>query len=52
MKIAVSVIPIARIPKSETVENGPAKPVPAEKSPTKLCGNPLRKPKTVHSPTL
>ena len=52
MKIAVSVIPPALIDNNEIVENGPANPVPALKSPTNLCGKPLRNPSTVHSPIL
>lgn len=52
MKITVSEMPAALIPSNVTVENGPAKPVPALKSPTRLCGNTLRKPRIVHSPIL
>ena len=52
MKILASVKPDALIDKREMVENGPAKPVPVLKSPTNLCGNPFRNPKTVHSPIL
>jgi len=52
MNIVVSVKPLALIDKRDMVEKGPANPVPVLKSPTKFDGNPLRNPKTVHSPIL
>ena len=52
MNIDVSVNPEALIINRDNVEKGPAKPVPVLKSPTKLEGNPFKKPKIVHSPIL
>ena len=45
-----SAIPLALSVSSDTVANGPAKPVPEPKSLIKLSGNALRNPRTQASP--
>lgn len=39
-------------PRRDKVANGPAKPVPALKLPTTVCGNPLQNPMQTASPKL
>ena len=48
--MAPSCIPLALITRRDTVEKGPANPVPDPKSPTKCGGNAFRKPRTMASP--